>query len=434
MNILIITAKIPYPLDEGGKISQFAIIDYLRKNNSIFLVLSRYCTEDEMNVQILRNLWPEVIIERIQISDSSIQLKNIGLRLLDLSVNPLRWIKKRMKLTKARLANEEKKEKSVYSEIGSPWIVQIGVVKSRKFIRELLNIVSKFKIDLIQIDLLDDIDLVFALPKEIKKVFVHHELKFVRLLTALKTVPDSEAYFNNYILDFVKSQEINMLKLYNGIFVFGEADRNKLAEFMPDNKIFITPFPVLDSYFKPIKPELLKINKLVFVGGEDHIPNKDAIQWYMNEICKEVNKRDDLILHVVGNWSNETIRKYNANNQILFTGFIEDLLSFCENSIMVVPVRIGSGIRAKILYAMAQGVPVISTSVGCEGIGASHKTELLVANNPEVFAEAIHTIVANPDIALKMVTNAQRLIRDKFSQKVAGELRQKCLNELIINH
>lgn len=219
--------------------------------------------------------------------------------------------------------------------------------------------------------------------------------------------------------------------MYDGVFVFSEDDRKKLVRYLTGSNVLVAPFPVLDSYFRIIKSDLLQIKKLVFVGGEGHEPNKDAVEWYINEIGNEVRKLQNLTLHVVGKWSKETKEKYKGNDLVCFPGYIEDLISYCENSIMVVPVRTGSGIRAKILYAMAQGVPVVSASVGCEGIGVIDNTHLLIANNPQEFSKAIHSIVTNPDMSYSLVTNAQKLIKEKYSQQVAGELRQYYLNELV---
>jgi len=432
MNILIISPKIPYPLTEGGTVSQFAIIDYLRKNHTIILVMATYNSEDEKKIAALTSLWPEVTIEKIQMLNTLPQFKRRDLnRIQILLLDIQRKLKYDVKKWGWNLFHNKKNHEVQISEIDSPWVVQIAVLKNRKLINELLNIVNKHKIDIIQIDLLEYIDLGLVIPKEIKKVFVQHEIKYARLTTLLKTISPFETPFNSYVLDFVRSQEINLLRMYDGVFVFSEEDRNKLIQDLPGNKVFVTPFPVLDNYFRPIKTDLLKIEKLVFVGGEDNSPNKDAVEWYINTIGSKVRKRHNLILHVVGKWEKETIEKYTNNELVFFSGFVEDLISYCENSIMVVPVRIGSGIRAKILYAMAQGVPVVSASIGCEGIGVTDKTDLLIANTPEEFVEAIHSIVINPEMTYLMVNNAQRLIRKKYSQQVAGDLRLHYLNEII---
>jgi glycosyltransferase involved in cell wall biosynthesis len=432
---MIITPKIPYPLNEGGKISQFAIIDYLRRIHSVILVLATYTDEDEKNVDILKQLWPEVIVEKIQMWNSLPQipekfLNKTGLLPLARLKRFSRGVKK---LVKTHFHND-KYELSTIPEIESPWIVHIAAVKNRRFIDSLLKIVNNYKIDLIQIDMLDYIDLALVLPKEIKKVFVHHEIRFARLATTLKTLPTIPTAYEKYVFDFVKNQEINFLRLYDEVFVFSEEDRKILVNLIPEKKIVVAPFPVLDSYFRTISPDLFQIKKLVFVGGEDHMPNKDAMEWYIKEIGIEVRKKLDLTLHIIGNWSKETIEKYKDNDLVCFAGFIEDLISYCENSIMVVPIRIGSGIRAKIMYAMAQGIPVVSAPIGCEGIQVTDKVDLLIANTPNEFAEAINTIAKNPELAFTLVSNAQRVVMEKYSQKNAVELRQKYFIQLTNNN
>jgi glycosyltransferase involved in cell wall biosynthesis len=427
MNILIITPKIPHPLDEGGKISQFAAIDYLRKRHSVILVLTVYNSTDEDSIAILKDLWPEVKIESIQMWNTLLQRqkdKNSVKQLL------LKEIKSLTRVVKNLLFKRREPVVCV-SELDSPWIAQIASVKNRSFIEQISDIIRKNKVDIIQVDLIDYIDIALAVPKEIKKVFVHHELKFARLATSFSVASTVPAAYKDYILNLVKEQEINFLKSYDGIIVFSESDRNKLAEALPGKKVIVSPFPVMDTFFRPINLELLKVKKLVFVGGEEHTPNKDAIEWYIKEIGIEVKKYHDLTLHVIGNWSSETIRKYRGNNLIFFAGYVEDLVTYCENSIMMVPVRIGSGIRAKILYAMAQGLPVISATVGCEGIEVKDKVDLIIADTPEEFAEAINLLVNDLNYSLNLVTNAQKVVKEKYSQQTAGELRSRCLDEIL---
>lgn len=208
MNILIITPKIPYPLTEGGKISQYAVIDYLRGKHSVILVSATYTSEDEKNLDALKQLWPEVTIEKIQMWSTSPQIrKEYLIKMQNRLLTILKKIRSNVKKWVKKLFYIDKKQEIPVSEIDSPWIVQIAPVKNRKFINGLLNIVNKYKIDIIQIDFLEYVDLVLALPKEIKKVFVHHEIKFARVASTLKISPNEFTPFNNYILDFVRSRK-----------------------------------------------------------------------------------------------------------------------------------------------------------------------------------------------------------------------------------
>jgi glycosyltransferase involved in cell wall biosynthesis len=232
-------------------------------------------------------------------------------------------------------------------------------------------------------------------------------------------------------LDFVRLRELSVLQHYDGIFVFSEDDRKRLLADLPGKLVFNIPFPVLDDQFSDLTERAIQINKLVFVGGEGHEPNRDAVEWYANEICTEVSKDYKLNLHVIGNWSKKTINSLQKQKPISFAGVIEDLAGYCKDSIMLVPVRVGSGIRTKILYAMAQGVPVISTTIGCEGINAENGKEILIADTPREFSEAVGTLLSQPERTLSMIKNAQNLIRNKYSQRINAELRQDYYNQIL---
>jgi glycosyltransferase involved in cell wall biosynthesis len=101
---------------------------------------------------------------------------------------------------------------------------------------------------------------------------------------------------------------------------------------------------------------------------------------------------------------------------------------------MIVPVRIGGGIRTKILYAMAQGVPVISTTIGCEGIEVKDKESILIANDATSFASAIKESMEDIDATKKRIDKSREVIEKLYSQDAAGKRRYECyLNVLHAN-
>jgi glycosyltransferase involved in cell wall biosynthesis len=425
MKILMLTPYIPYPLNEGGTISQFAIIDYLRKENEITLVLTSTCEKDDHNISELKRLFPEVHVEVLALKKGpGAQQRTKGLtsflRKINFFINKL----------KSSSAYKTPALTSSVSEIDNPHFVNISKVKKRKLVEQLARVISHSKPDIVQIDIISFIDLALAIPAGIKKVFVHHEVRFARLMSSIATSSDSPTPYDDYALALARQQELMFLRLYDAVFVFSEDDKQKLKLASPDLNVFVTPFPVLDNYFQEIPTQNTDIEKLVFIGGERHAPNKDAIEWYIKEILPEVNKVEKLVLHIVGDWSAETISRYNHIPQIRFAGFVEDTVEYFRNSVMVVPVRVGSGIRTKILYAMAQGVPVISASVGCEGIAVRDQESILIANTPKEFAEAVHKITTDPLVTLRLIQNAQKIAKMKYSQSTAGQLRLNILKEL----
>lgn len=418
MNLLLITPYIPYPLSEGGKISQFAMIDYLRHHQSITLILVANDEESINNISQLQSLWPEVDIKTINTYVIVNEKKTIKKYVL----NKLRSFKDLFKTTI--------KFDPPSSDFDNHGLFTFAYPKSRIFIKQLLNIIHSKEYDLVQIDLLDYIDLVHLIPDHIKKVFVHHEIRFARLESGSSKNDDK---FESYIKSYVKNIEGVILKNFDGIMVFSESDKLKLEKFPAlVGKVFNSPFPILDKDFSDLNNIDTKVDKLVFVGGDGHLPNIDAVDWYASDIYPMIKNFTDLKLHVIGRWSieNQQVISKKCNNNVYFAGFVDNLKTYCKNSIMLVPVRIGSGIRTKILYAMAHGTPIISTSIGCEGIELIDDDSIAIANTSNEFKDSILKLSNNLQALECMSKNAQKIAKTKYSQQAAGELRNKILQEI----
>ena len=419
MDLLFITPYIPFPLTEGGKISQFAMIDYLRSNQNITLVLLADEVEKLKDISSLKSLWPNVDIETIATYEKKLPKKSTRRIVID-----------RIKSLKAAL-NKETISLSPQSDFDRSDVINLTYLKSRDFIKQLSSIINKKKYDLAQIDFLDFIDLVNLIPVNTKKIFVHHEIRFARLITGLNS--DSTVY-QNYIIDYVKAAEAKMLSLYDGILVFSDDDKKKLEDLPELNgKVFNSPFPILNADFIEIPDTNEVINKITFIGGDTHYPNFDAVQWFTNEIIPVMHS--SLQLHVVGIWNKENmdIILEKSKGKVIFSGFVDDLIMYCKNSIMVVPLRLGSGIRTKILYAMAHGTPIISTSIGCEGLGVTNLNEMVIADSKQEFADAIVSLTQDVILMKNLVKNAQNFAKTRYSQDAAGSVRLELIKSITLN-
>ncbi|HVX25705.1 MAG TPA: glycosyltransferase family 4 protein, partial [Parafilimonas sp.] len=133
----------------------------------------------------------------------------------------------------------------------------------------------------------------------------------------------------------------------------------------------------------------------------------------------------------IGNWSEKTIAKYREDPNIHFAGYVEDLVGYCKRSAMLVPVRIGSGIRAKILVAMAQGLPLISTTLGCEGIKVKDNESIMIADTAAAFGKAYKTLLEDSNFSFSLVQSAQSVANKYYSQRAAAELRMKYFEEIL---
>lgn len=171
---------------------------------------------------------------------------------------------------------------------------------------------------------------------------------------------------------------------------------------------------------------------LAYIGALDWLPNQEGLLWFINEVMpKLTNKFPNVKLHVAGRNTPEDIFGLQTD-KVIIHGEVSDALKFIrENPILVVPLFSGSGMRVKILEGMALGKVVITTTLGLEGIHATHDREVLVADSPEDFVTQISKCFNNPSLIEQIGMNAKSFIDYNFdNQDIAKELYNKYAEEI----
>ncbi|MCA1634415.1 MAG: glycosyltransferase family 4 protein [Acidobacteria bacterium] len=194
------------------------------------------------------------------------------------------------------------------------------------------------------------------------------------------------------------------------------------------------PTGVDTEYFRPSGNVRREPHSLVFTGSMDWLPNEDAIQFFAKQIMPLVKQAvPDATLTVVGrNPYPSLLELSKRDSSIIVTGRVEDVRPFMESAAAyVVPIRVGGGTRLKIYEAMAMQMPIISTTIGAEGLLLSDGAELLLADTPEAFARAVARVITDPNLALKLGTRAAATVRTKFSwEKAAAVFGEVCEHTL----
>ena len=420
--IIIITSNIPYPLSEGGKISQFAFLDYLQYSLNIKLLLVANSKQEEEDIITLKNLLPKVNIEY------SINYTKQVYTPIKEKITLKKIIKKIYYLISDKITKPKKPEikpiKKEETVLSFPFNFNI---LNKNIINDFIKTIDDFNPDIIQIEHNLFIGLIHAIPKKYKTVFVEHEIQYEKIRTQNKI---SESNYEKYILELTGNIERSLLNEYSLVLTFSEEDKKHLEKHNVKTLIESSPFPILDNAFDNNSTN--NIEKIVFIGGEGHPPNKDALEWYLNTMSLEIYNKTSLKIHIIGNWSNDFKEKYNQPH-IIFDGYVENLKINCHNSLMIVPLRIGSGIRTKILYGIAQSLPIVSTNVGCEGIGLKNMENILIADDTETFIKHIIDLKNNNELSEKIATNAYKFAKNNFSQESLSNKRLKIYFKLINN-
>lgn len=165
---------------------------------------------------------------------------------------------------------------------------------------------------------------------------------------------------------------------------------------------------------------------MFFLGGFQHMPNIDSAKYLVHDIWPIIkHKVPDAKLYIVGSSPTDEIKKL-ASNGIVVTGFVKDLSPYYdENKVMLVPLRFGSGIKGKITQSLAMGMPVITTSIGAEGINLVDGDSCMIANTKEDFAEKAIQVYSDKKLWQKLSQNGLTVAKD-----YSPERTRACLETL----
>ena len=190
------------------------------------------------------------------------------------------------------------------------------------------------------------------------------------------------------------------------------------------------PTGVDTEFFRPRAEAETAPHSLVFTGSMDWLPNEDAMQFFIREIMPRIRQRvPDVTLTVVGRDPFPSlIEQSRRDPAIIVTGRVEDVRPYIERAAAyVVPIRIGGGTRLKIYEAMAMRKPVVSTTVGAEGLPVRANEELLIADEPEEFAAACVRVLNDDVLAHTLGAQAAATVRARFGwDKVAAAFAALC--------
>lgn len=179
---------------------------------------------------------------------------------------------------------------------------------------------------------------------------------------------------------------------------------------------------VYDKFRNKIPMDFSKRKGILFVGGFGHHPNEDAVLWFADQIYPLIREQCDIPFYVVGSSPTEKINKLHGDG-IIVKGFVsdeelEELYDTCKMA--VIPLRYGAGVKGKVIEALYFGVPMVTTSIGIEGIPAADQI-VEIADTPELFAEKTIALYNDNERLVKTVHDYQEYIKTHCSVEAVWE-------------
>ena len=248
-----------------------------------------------------------------------------------------------------------------------------------------------------------------------------------------------------YKIEFQKMlrYEQVMIRKFQHVIAVSENDRELMNQWVDGSRVTVVPTGVDLQQYKPSPARESASPLVVFVGAMDWEPNVDGVEYFCSQIWPKVLAEvPDAQFRIVGRNPDKRVQKW-ACNTVQVTGRVPSVVDHLRDAAaVIVPLRIGGGTRLKIYEAMATGRAVVSTTIGAEGLDVHHGEDVVLADEPERFAQAVVMLLKDPKERLRFegaaAATAARYdwpaIGERFSDvlaRVAGNEMSAALPEAV---
>lgn len=401
MRILFLTQILPYPPDAGPRVKTLNVLRYL-EGLGHEIVLGTYVRSDEVkHINALADICEAVHtvqIRRSKFGDSAAWLESLFRR--------------------------------------TPFLVQRDNKQEMRELVQELRATSSF--DVVHVDQLSMAQFVFQDEAD----EASREGRILDAHNAVWSVLDRMEATSTPLLRPLLRMEMRRIKSYEGQLVrhfdqtlaVSESDRQALLEAVEfsengstkytrprlseiASRITVVPISIDTMRQQPIDRQV-KSTDILAMGSMHYPPNADGILWFAHEIFPRIQRTiPGAKLTIVGKSPQRRIRKLGerSGGSIRVTGYVPDLDPYLSRAVMlVVPVRAGGGMRVRILEGFARGMPMVTTTLGLEGIHAQPERDILVADAPAEFAAAVVRIMLEEELRESLAANGRKLAEQLF--------------------
>ena len=292
--------------------------------------------------------------------------------------------------------------------------------ESRAFRDRVNELVRSDTFDLVHVD---SLDLAAYLPacRNLPVVCVHHDVEsaLLRRRGAVERNSLRRLYFRFQarLMDEVERRSCGRVALNVAV---SSRDRELLRQIAPASRIAVVPNGVDPDEFNS---DGQAGSGLAYVGGTTPFPNRDALEFFCDRILPHVRTltAEDVRVRWIGRASGEERRQYRDRFGVELTGYVPDVRPFMrEAACHIVPLRTGGGTRLKILNSWAMGKPVVSTSLGCEGLETIDGENILIRDDPKDFAAAIRAVLDNAALRRRLSDGGRETVARLYSWDILG--------------
>jgi sugar transferase (PEP-CTERM/EpsH1 system associated) len=384
MKILFLCHRIPYPPNKGDKLRAFNIIKYLSKEHKIYLVSLYDNKEDKNYIPSLKQFCKE----------SSF-----------FYLNP--WLA-RIKGFFFLLFNQP---------------ISLGYFYSHKMKRRVRGLIKT-----------RELDLAYVYSSSMAQYVMNEDRKKIMDFVDCDSAKWGQySKFSGFPLSWVYKREQNLLEAYekkitqnfDRFIVATEGEKKEFSRFLETDKFIVLHNGVDTDFFRQVLQTQAK--NLIFTGEMNYFANIDGVIYFCKEVLPIIRKKfPEVKFYIVGRNPTHSVRALSRMEGIFVTGFVEDTREYFKNSaISIVPLRIAQGVQNKVLEAMASGLSVVTTSKAISGLKPQADKNVLVADNPQDFANKVIMLLEDSDVRRRLGEGARRYVEENYNwERNLSELKE----------
>ncbi len=384
MNVLLLTQVLPYPPDSGPKVKTYHVLKYLAQNHAVTLVsfvrgdqspdvrhLAQYCRAIHT-----------VAMERSLLRDGLAMARSLV--------------------------------------TAQPWMmVRDGRGAMHRCVDRLA---AEQRFDVVHADQLNMAQYAWCVPGARRILDAHNALWLLYRRLAETMSPGPRRWLLERDWRLIKRYEGAQVRRMDAVLAVSQEDCAALQE-AAGQPVEIAVIPIaIDTDETTVVEREANARHILHLGTMYWPPNVDGVRWFVEQVYPRIRQqRPDVEFDVVGARPPQELLALNDNGLgIHVTGYVPDTLPYERRAaLMVVPLRAGGGMRVKILNALAQGIPIVTTTLGYEGIDLAPEREILVGDTPEALAAQVLRVLNDPALGHRLAVEGRGTVVERYDYRQA---------------
>lgn len=298
--------------------------------------------------------------------------------------------------------------------------------------RSIEELLSRTRIDIVHLDMLPLAEYLPLFP-DMPIALTNQNVESLRLARWAATEKNLlKRWFLKLQARRLAVYEAGILKKLKYCIAMSETDKGYLQALNPDCNLIVIPNGTDTSFYSPAAEKEAEQPNILWIGGMRDPYNRQAVLFFLDEVFPRIAERiPNVKWTVVGRDPPDRLVRL-GNQHVELPGLVRDVRPYYHRAhVFVVPLLSGSGTKLKVIEGLSMGMPIVTTTVGAEGLAVEHGKDIFINDDAVQFAESVIRLLENPVLRRNVGSSARTLAADRYDWKVIGAMQRHLYEEIL---